>query len=79
MRPAAAARGKRYAARLVAVGGSGSYRWARSSGSLPHGLTLSSTGRITGKAARKGTYHVVLQARDSGGRRATRSFTLVVR
>ena len=79
MRLGAAARGKRYAARLVAMGGNGTYRWARSSGSLPRGLSLSSTGRITGKAARKGTYRVVLLVRDSAGRRATHAFTFVVR
>ena len=78
-RLSAAVRGRSYTMRLAATGGTGVYRWSRSSGSLPRGLSLSSTGRITGKAARKGTYHVVLLVRDSAGRRATHAFTLVVR
>jgi hypothetical protein len=78
-RLAAAKRGRAYLARLSAVGGNGSYSWARSGGSLPRGLTLSSTGRITGRAARAGTYRITLLVRDAAGHRAGRTFTLVVR
>jgi hypothetical protein len=45
-----------YSATLTASGGSGSYTWSISSGSLPSGLSLStSTGAITGTPTASGT------------------------
>lgn len=76
-RLATAVHGRAYVAKLVAAGGAGTYTW--SSRSLPRGLSLSATGRITGRAARRGSYRLVLLVRDAAGRRAGRTLVLVVR
>lgn len=63
---AAAARGIPYFQQLSSKNGSGSISWSVVSGSLPPGLTLSSTGVITGVATTDGTYPFTVQASDSG-------------
>jgi hypothetical protein len=47
--------GRSYSTVLLASGGASPYTWAVSSGSLPHGLSLSSTGKIHGKPTKSGT------------------------
>ena len=54
-----------YASILVATGGVGPYRWS-ASGSLPPGLTLSSSGLLAGNPSGGGTYTVTAQVADSG-------------
>ena len=57
-----------YQATLVASGGSGTYTWALSSGSLPSGLTLSSAGVISGSLASTvttGNYTFTVKATDT--------------
>ncbi len=46
--------GTAYSTSLAASGGNGSYTWSLSSGSLPAGLTLNSSGAITGTPAAAG-------------------------
>jgi hypothetical protein len=65
--------------RLVATGGYGTRSWSRVSGALPSGLRLSSSGVISGKATRRGTYGVTVRVRDTAGRTITKHLTLVVR
>ena len=48
--------GKAYADTLRASGGSGTYSWQKASGSLPTGLTLDVSGRITGFPAQTGVF-----------------------
>ena len=71
-----------YLANLAAAGGTGTLTWSLASGStLPSGLTLSSTGSITGTPASTvavGTYTFTAKVTDSGSHTATALLTLPV-
>jgi hypothetical protein len=55
-----------YSQTLSATAGSGTYTWSISSGSLPQDLSLNtSSGAITGYAARPGTYSFTVRCEDS--------------
>ena len=80
----AASRGHRYLARASAVGGDGTYVWARVGGVLPPGLLLAPSGAVSGTPTRTGRYSFVLRGADYAGgaalagRYATRAFTISV-
>jgi prepilin-type N-terminal cleavage/methylation domain-containing protein len=52
--------------------------WSVSSGSLPPGLSLSSTGSISGTPTSDGTYNFAITVSDAEGRVATRSFSITI-
>jgi hypothetical protein len=54
-----------YSAALAAAGGSGSYVWSLSSGSLPPGLTLSPSGSLSGVPTTAGAYTFTLRVADA--------------
>ena len=60
-----AARGLSYSQQLIALNGIGNVTWNVTSGGLPLGLALSSSGAITGSATTNGTYSFTVQATDS--------------
>lgn len=60
-----AARGLSYSQQLTSANGTGAISWSLSSGSLPPGITLSSSGLLTGPATTDGTYSFTVQAKDS--------------
>lgn len=67
---------------LQASGGSGTYLWSVSAGTLPPGLWLdSANGAIRGNARLKGTWSVTITAQDSqnAGATASRAFTVSTR
>ena len=68
--------GRRYNVLLKATGGTMPYRWTRVGGSLPPGLRLATTGRVTGVPARKGTFTVRARVADRSGTARTRAFSL---
>ncbi|WP_187143431.1 beta strand repeat-containing protein [Terriglobus albidus] len=70
--------GAEYSTQLSATGGSSSYSWAASSGSLPTGLTLSSTGAISGVPANAGTFAVTVTVTDATGASTSTPLTLTV-
>ncbi len=72
--------GGAYSARFTATGGTGSYTYTVSTGSLPTGLALNSgTGTLSGTAPTAvGSYPFTVQVRDSANNTATRTYTLVV-
>jgi len=61
-----AARGLSYSQQLSSTNGIGNVSWSLVSGSLPPGLTLNSSGAITGTATLDGTYSFTVGASDSG-------------
>ncbi|HYF38003.1 MAG TPA: putative Ig domain-containing protein, partial [Prosthecobacter sp.] len=64
---------------LAASGGTGPYLWSIFSGSLPTGMSLSSTGVLSGTpGSAAGTYNFTIQARDANNCAATRDYTLTV-
>lgn len=69
-----------YSANLAATGGWPSYTWTVTSGSLPSGLELSSSGAITGTPAATGTSNFTAQVSDLQNPPATasRSFSITV-
>ena len=61
-----------YAVTLAATGGVQPYTWSLASGSLPAGLSLSSTGQISGTpTASTGTATFTVQVKDSGTRESS--------
>jgi hypothetical protein len=61
--------GTPYYAKLTAIGGAFpySYTWTIKTGSLPDGLTLLSTGDITGTPTKKKPYSIDFRVKDNGG------------
>jgi hypothetical protein len=78
-------RGLAYRIRLVARGGTGRSYWRVSRGSLPRGLTLTSTGLLKGRPMHSGIYRFTVRVVDaptrvvSPGHWALRAYRLVVR
>ncbi|MCP3143073.1 putative Ig domain-containing protein [Pyxidicoccus xibeiensis] len=68
-----------YRASLSASGGSLPYSWHLVEGSLPAGLTLSSSGEITGTPSTSGSASFTLEVRDSRARSARGTFVIEVR
>jgi hypothetical protein len=57
--------GSAYSATLSATGGIPAYTWSVASGALPTGLTLSSSGAISGTPTATGTFSFTAQVKDS--------------
>jgi hypothetical protein len=76
-----ATKGHSYHLALAAQGGKTPYHWSKSSGTLPKGLTVSSTGVIAGKPASAGTFSFIVAVTDSKSSPSsdTRSYSLVVK
>jgi hypothetical protein len=70
--------GVAYSQALSASGGTMPYSWAISSGNLPGGLSLSTTGTITGAPSAAGTSNFTVQLTDATLVTASRQFTLVI-
>jgi uncharacterized protein YhjY with autotransporter beta-barrel domain len=67
-----------YSQQLTASGGVGPYAYTVSSGSLPAGLTLNSSGLLSGTPTAAGSFTVTMQAEDAHLFAGTQSYTLVV-
>lgn len=74
---AAGKAGAAYSARLVVRGGRAPYRWRRAGGTLPAGLHLTPSGRLTGTPTTAGRFTFVVRVTDGLRKAATRR--LVVR
>ena len=70
--------GTPYSQSLSASGGSGGYTWSVSSGSLPAGLSLASSGAISGTPTAPGTAGFTVQVKDSSNATATQSLSITV-
>jgi hypothetical protein len=69
--------GNAYSQTLTANGGLGNYTWSISSGSLPAGLTLSTSGLISGSPSAAGTSSFTAAVTD-GSTSANRGFSIAV-
>jgi hypothetical protein len=74
---AGATTGTAYTVTLAASGG-GNITWTVSGGSLPDGVSLSSTGVVSGTPNNPGSYTFTVRV-EGGGRSATKQLQLVVR
>ena len=68
-----------YSQTLTATGGSGTYAWALTAGTLPGGLTLNTaSGVISGTPTASGTSHFEIKATDSLHMPASKEFALTI-
>ena len=67
-----------YNATLAASGGATPYAWAVTSGTLPTGLSLSTSGVITGTPSTGGTYSFSVTVTDASAQTATAPFTITI-
>ncbi len=74
----AAVLGTAYNQQITATGGVSPYTFAVTNGSLPAGLTLGTTGAITGTPTAAGTSTFTVTTMDQSGATATQTFTLAV-
>jgi hypothetical protein len=65
-----------YTATLGATGGSAPYSWSLSNGILPTGLSLASSGPISGTPTVAGTSSFTAQVKDAAGRLASANFSI---
>ncbi|HLJ47001.1 MAG TPA: putative Ig domain-containing protein [Bryobacteraceae bacterium] len=65
-------------ATISASGGKQPFTFAVTGGSLPPGLSLSTTGAITGTPSAAGTFTFTVQVTDSGGATATADFSISI-
>jgi uncharacterized protein (TIGR03437 family) len=70
--------GSAYAVTMSVAGGTPPYLFSLASGALPQGLTLSSTGALTGTPQKAGTNSFRVQARDNNGATATADLILEI-
>jgi hypothetical protein len=69
--------GQPYSAQLTASGGQGSRSWSHT-GTLPPGLSLSSSGALGGTPTTAGTYSFTARVTDAHSRTDSRTLTLVI-
>ncbi len=70
--------GVAYSATLSASGGTPPYTWSVTAGSLPAGLSLSSSGTVSGTPTTAGAYTFTVQVSDSGAQKASQSYTVSI-
>lgn len=70
--------GTAYSVSLAATGGTSPYAWTLSAGSLPGGLTLSSTGVISGTPSVSGTFSPNFRVMDSNGATSSKVLSLTI-
>ncbi|MDP9192079.1 MAG: ice-binding family protein [Acidobacteriota bacterium] len=73
-----ASAGAIYRQKIDASGGAGEYTFAKISGSLPEGLTLSVDGIVSGTPVARGGYPITVMATDRNGCSGARAYTIVV-
>ncbi len=67
-----------YNVSLSATGGTAPYTWSLSSGSLPSGVNLGSSGSLSGTPTAAGQYSFTVQVADSNSHTATQQLSLTV-
>ena len=67
-----------YSQSLTASGGTAPYSYSVASGSLPAGITLSSSGALAGTPSAGGSFAVTLKATDATGFSVSKAYTLAI-
>jgi len=70
--------GTAYSQSLAATGGKSPYTWSRSSGTLPTGLSLSSSGVISGTPSAAGSFSFTVKVTDAAAASVTKSLSITV-
>ncbi len=70
--------GTPYSQTLTATGGTAPYTFAVTGGTLPPGLTLATTGTLSGTPTGAGSFTFTVTATDHGGATGSRAYTLAV-
>ena len=70
--------GTAYSVTLAASGGTPPYIWTMASGSLPAGVSLTSSGVISGAPAASGNFGFIAQVSDSAGEQASATLSLTI-
>jgi mono/diheme cytochrome c family protein len=70
--------GTSYSQILTATGGKTPYTWSRSAGTLPTGLTLNSSGVISGTLSAAGTFTFTAKVTDSAAASDTKTLSITV-
>jgi Putative Ig domain len=70
--------GSAYSTEVSAVGGRTPYQWTLGSNTLPAGLTLTTSGEISGKTTQTGIFALSVKVTDSAGHSASQNFSLEV-
>ena len=70
--------GAPYNTSLAATGGTVPYQWSVSAGSLPTGISLQSSGVLSGTTSLSGSYGFTAKVSDSSGNSSTHALTLSV-
>jgi len=70
--------GMAYSQILTASGGNTPYTWSRSAGTLPTGLSLNSSGVISGTLAATGTFTFTARVTDAAAASTTRTLSITV-
>jgi len=73
-----AVRNVAYSTTLAASGGSGTRTWSVAAGSLPTGITLSTSGVLSGTTTVTGSFSLTARVTDEFGRATSRALTLTV-
>lgn len=73
-----ATRGVAYSLQLVGDGGLAPYTWSKSLGTIPSGMTLSTTGVLSGTPTVTGTFSITIKLLDKNRKSVSRVFSLVV-
>ena len=63
---------------IAASGGITPYNWSVSSGSLPNGLNLNSSGAITGTPTTSGPFNFIVQVMDAASSTVTKNFSITI-
>ncbi|MFD0724952.1 putative Ig domain-containing protein [Lysobacter brunescens] len=67
-----------YSQVITATGGAAPYTFAVTAGSLPPGITLASSGALTGTSNQVGTYNFTITATDNFGQTGSRAYTVTI-
>jgi hypothetical protein len=70
--------GTPYSQALAATGGTSPYTWALAAGSLPGGVSLSSSGTFSGTPTGQGSFNFTIRVTDTAEHTAQKAFTLTV-